>query len=113
MILDGRAATASLLRKHVTHDGSSLSSNQVTLDCTMDPKRAEIAGLIEEATNVAAISIDGLAEAAGISPHSIWAWIAGRRSPRDDSVLKLADELETRSAKLADLDRRLRKAAEK
>ena len=79
----------------------------------MDPKRAEIAGLIQEATNAAAVSIDGLAEAAGISPHSIWSWIAGRRSPRGDSVLKLADELETRSAKLAQLAQRLRKAAEK
>ena len=84
----------------------------MTLDCGMDPKRAEITGLIQEATNAAAVSIDGLAEAAGISPHSIWAWIAGRRSPRGDSVLKLADELETRSAKLAQLGQRLRKAAE-
>ena len=88
-----------------------MSSKVVTLDYGMDPKQAEIAGLIQEATSIAAISIDGLAEAAGISPHSIWAWMAGRRSPRASSVLRLADELERRSDGLAVIAKKLRKAA--
>ena len=57
--------------------------------------------------------IEGLAKCADLSPHSIWSWTSGRRSPSGESVSKLADELDRRSVELADLAKKLRDAAER
>ncbi len=68
--------------------------------------------LVEEAINAAAGSANQLAADAGISSASIWHWLAKRRNPSTKSVLKLADALEARSEKLADLAKQLRAVAE-
>ena len=68
--------------------------------------------LVEEAIHAAAGSVNQLASDAGISPASIWHWLAKRRNPSTESVLKLADALEARSEELADLAERLRAVAD-
>jgi hypothetical protein len=68
--------------------------------------------LVIEATEATCSSIEGLAKCADLSPHSIWSWTSGRRSPSGESVSKLADELDRRSEKLAELAKKLRDAAE-
>lgn len=67
--------------------------------------------LVEEAIHAAAGSVNQLSSDAGISAHSIWGWLARRRNPSPESVLKLADALEARSEKLADLAKQLRAVA--
>ena len=73
----------------------------------------EISKLVEEAMNHAAGSVKTLASDANLSPHSLWAWVAGRRNPTPENLANLARVLQARSSKLADLAQRLRKAAEK
>jgi transcriptional regulator with XRE-family HTH domain len=68
--------------------------------------------LVIAATEATCSSIEGLAKCADLSPHSIWSWTSGRRSPSGESVSKLADELDRRSEKLAELAKKLREAAE-
>ena len=67
--------------------------------------------LVEEIINAAAGTVNQLASDADISVHSIWGWLAGRRNPSTDSLLKLADALDVRSEKLADLAEQLRAVA--
>ena len=72
----------------------------------------EISKLVEEAIDSAAGSVETLASDADLSPHSLWAWVAGRRNPTPENLANLAQVLEARSAKLADLAKQLRAVAE-
>ena len=71
----------------------------------------EIAPIVVEATNLTCSSVESLANSADLSPHTIWSWTSGRRSPSGESVERLADELERRSDALAVIAEKLRKAA--
>ncbi len=68
---------------------------------------------VTQLTEATCSSMEGLAKCADLSPHSIWSWTSGRRSPSGESVSKLADELDRRSVELADLAKKLRDAAER
>jgi hypothetical protein len=46
-----------------------------------------------------------------VSAHSLWGWVARRRSPEPENIRKLADVLEERSKKLATIAEQLRRAA--
>lgn len=51
-----------------------------------------------------------LARDAGMSYAALHAWIIGKRTPRPDSLLQLADGLEARAASLRQLAEELRRA---
>ncbi|WP_414676728.1 helix-turn-helix domain-containing protein [Longimicrobium sp.] len=58
------------------------------------------------------ISQAQLARDAGLSYAALHAWIIGARSPRTDSLIQLAEGLESRSDALRKLAERLRRAAD-
>jgi len=74
---------------------------------TADQVRDMVRRIIEEAP----LSVDGLAEAAGVSRHALYAWAAGRRNPTPENLNALADALDRRGSELHDLAEELRKAA--
>ena len=52
--------------------------------------------MLSEALDVAAGSLHEIAEDAGISYDTLWAWKIGRRNPSPKNLAKLADALERR-----------------
>lgn len=69
--------------------------------------------LIRRALREASGSVEALAEGAGVVPATLWAWAAGRRSPRRENLEALADALEARGDTLHGLAREVREALEK
>lgn len=53
-----------------------------------------------------------LARDAGLSYAALHAWIIGARSPRTESLVQLAQGLESRSGMLGELAKQLRRAAD-
>lgn len=56
-------------------------------------------------------SVEALAEAVGVVPATLWAWAAGRRSPRRENLEALADALERRGGEFLELAEEIREAA--
>ncbi len=71
----------------------------------------ELQTLVEAGMNETAGSVDQLAEEIGVSGHSLWGWVAGRRNPTIENLEKLAAVLEGRSVRLADVAKQLKKVA--
>ena len=67
--------------------------------------------MIQEALKVATGSLQEIAEAAGVSYDTLWAWSNGRRNPTPENLAKLADALERRGGELVKLADALRKEA--
>ena len=67
--------------------------------------------MLSEALDVAAGSLHEIAEDAGISYDTLWAWKIGRRNPSPKNLAKLADALERRGGELTELAVKLREAA--
>lgn len=67
--------------------------------------------MIQRVLDVVAPRVEDVARAAGLSPHSLWAWAKERRNPSPESLEKLADELERRGGELTDLAEELRASA--
>lgn len=60
----------------------------------------ETTALVEEALAATAGSVEDLAEEVGVSPHTLWGWAKGRRSPRPKNLRRLAEVLEERGRRL-------------
>lgn len=73
---------------------------------TADQVRAMVQRILE----VAPMSVDGLAEEAGVSRHTLYAWAAGRRNPTPENLESLVAALDRRSGELAQLAEELRRA---
>lgn len=74
----------------------------------VDVDPATIRRVLKDATG----SVEALAEAVGVVPATLWAWAAGRRSPRRENLEALADALEARGDTLHRLAGEVREAAE-
>lgn len=61
------------------------------------------AALVKRALDATTGSVEDLAEEVGVSPHTIWAWAKGRRSPRPENLRKLAEVLEKRGRLLSSI----------
>ncbi len=61
------------------------------------------AALVEEALAATAGSVEDLAEEVGVSPHTLWGWAKGRRSPRPENLRKLAEVLYDRGRRLSQI----------
>lgn len=71
----------------------------------------EASEMIQRVLDAVAPRVEDVAEKAGLSPHSLWAWAKQRRNPSPESLRKLADELERRGGLLGSLASELREAA--
>lgn len=67
--------------------------------------------MVQQILERAPLSIDGLAEAAGISRHTLHAWAAGRRNPTPENMRALADALDAQGDELHELAAELRREA--
>lgn len=67
--------------------------------------------MIQRILDKAPLSIDGLADEAGISRHTLHAWASGRRNPTPENIAALADALERRGGELVKLAEQLREEA--
>ena len=67
--------------------------------------------MVKRILDAAPLSVDGLADAAGVSRHTLYAWAAGRRNPSPENLQKLADALDARGEDLHGLADELRKEA--
>lgn len=70
-----------------------------------------MAEMIQRVLDVVAPRVEDVAEDAGLSAHTIWAWAKKRRNPSPESLRKLAAELERRGGKLQELAQELKDAA--
>lgn len=77
----------------------------------MSENPEEVEALIDRVLDSATLSVQELADATGISPHTLWAWAAGRRNPSRENLKKLASVLDQRSGKLSALAEELRETA--
>ena len=66
--------------------------------------------MIERALDIATANLQEIADAAGISYDTLWAWKTGRRNPSPQNLAALADTLERRGVDLAESARQLREA---
>ena len=66
--------------------------------------------MIDEALEVAAGNLQTLADDAGISYATLWAWRSGKRNPTPENLAKLADALDRRGGELSELAAKLRRA---
>lgn len=64
---------------------------------------AEVRRVMDKVFEEAAVSMESLAEEAGISYATLHAWRTGRRNPSRENLRALAAALRRRSAKLAEL----------
>lgn len=69
-----------------------------------DPRGEVVAFVMEKAR----VNMRELSEEAGVSYNTLRSWASGRRSPTSDGLLALADALERRSERLADLSDKVR-----
>ena len=67
--------------------------------------------VIERALDIATGNIKEIADAAGISYATLWAWKVGRRNPTPENLAALADALERRGGELQVLAQELREAS--
>lgn len=72
----------------------------------------ELRGLIRNALDLTAGSVDALASELGVSYHTLWGWKAGRRTPNAHAVRHFADTVERRSTELGQVAEQLREAAQ-
>lgn len=73
--------------------------------------REELEALVARAVTDARVNMRELSQEAGLSYDTLRSWASGRRSPQPEGVNALADALERRSERLAELARELRRAA--
>ena len=78
--------------------------------CTLSGQDEDFQALIRRVVEESGISQAQLARDAGLSYAALHAWIIGARSPRSDSLLQLAEGLESRSDALRELAKELRRA---
>jgi len=69
--------------------------------------------MITRALDGATASLEEIAEAAGITYDTLYAWKTGRRNPTPENLLRLADAIEGRGGELQELAKELREAAAK
>lgn len=67
--------------------------------------------MIERALDVATGTLQEIADAAGISYDTLWAWKTGRRNPTPENLQRLADVLEQRGREIEELSEEVRRAA--
>ncbi len=68
--------------------------------------------MIERALDIATGNLKEIADAAGISYATLWAWKAGRRNPTPENLAALANALERRGGELRELAKELRQMTE-
>ena len=66
--------------------------------------------ILSDALDAATGNLEAIAEDAGISYDTLWAWKNGRRNPSPENLAKLADALERRGGELTELAKKLRDA---
>ena len=79
--------------------------------CTLSSQDEDFQALIRRVVEESGISQAQLARDAGLSYAALHAWIIGARSPRTDSLVQLAEGLESRSDVLRRLAEQLRQSA--
>jgi len=67
--------------------------------------------MISNALDRVTASLEEIAEAAGVTYDTLYAWNVGRRNPSSENVLRLADALERRGGELGELAEKPRKEA--
>lgn len=72
----------------------------------------EVPEMIQRVLEEVSPTVEEVADGAGLSAHSLWAWAKERRNPSSESLVKLAEELDRRGGKLNDLADELREAAD-
>jgi transcriptional regulator with XRE-family HTH domain len=65
--------------------------------------------MIDKALDKATGSLQTIADDAGISYDTLWAWKTGRRNPTPENLARLADALDRRGGELVKLAEALRK----
>lgn len=78
----------------------------------MSEESSRRADLIKRVLESATVSVEGIAEEAGLSADTLWAWAAGRRNPSPQNLEKVAAVLEERGGQMTELAKELRDAAE-
>ena len=68
--------------------------------------------MVQAILDVAPLTVDALADDAGISRHTLYAWAAGRRNPSPDNVARLAKALRARGGRLLELAEALEREVE-
>jgi transcriptional regulator with XRE-family HTH domain len=68
--------------------------------------------MIEQVLAQTRVTVDELADEAGVSRATLYAWRNGKRNPTADNLARLADALERRGGELTKLAAELRKAAD-
>lgn len=63
--------------------------------------------LIQEALEKGPFSIQDFAEDVGVSYHTLYSWVRGRRTPQPESVKQVAEGLRKRAKKLEELAAKL------
>lgn len=79
--------------------------------CALEKHSEELRALIRRVVEESRLSQHQLARDAGMSYAALHAWIIGKRTPRPESLLQLADGLDSRAEALQKLARELRRAA--
>lgn len=69
-----------------------------------DPRGMVVGSVMEQAR----VNMRELSEEAGVSYNTLRSWASGRRSPTPHGLLALADALERKSERLADLSDKVR-----
>lgn len=72
----------------------------------------EVASMVRRIVEEASVSLASLADEAGISTATLYAWANEKRNPTPENLARLADALEKRGGELTELAEELREAAE-
>lgn len=72
----------------------------------------EVSKMVERIIEEARLSMATLAEEAGVTTASLYAWANGKRNPTPENLARLADALERRGGELTVLAQGLRQAVE-
>lgn len=67
--------------------------------------------MIEQVLTQTRVTVDELADEAGVSRATLYAWRNGKRNPTPENLAKLADALERRGGELTRLAEQLRREA--
>jgi transcriptional regulator with XRE-family HTH domain len=76
-------------------------------------RNEEVRRMVSDTLELATASLQEIADEAGISYDTLWAWSNGRRNPTAENLHRLADAIERRSDRLRKLAGELRTAADK
>ena len=90
--------------------GSLALARQIQGDTTTVTER--VRRMIDEALEAATGSLQEIADDAGVSHDTLWAWKTGRRNPSPENLARLADAIDRRGGVLQTLAEDHRKAAE-